>query len=183
MSCDGSAPAPLTPEEELTWRTLMRLMIALPRAVDEDLLRRSGLGLTRYVVLMRLSEAPGETLRMSDLAEAVSISPSRMTRVAQSMARDGLVVRNPDPSDARAALLTLTGPGRERLREAWPAHLAGVRALVMDHLSADDLPRVRMFTDLLLRAVEGGPVGPGAGDAGAEQIAAGTVADDEEGAR
>jgi DNA-binding MarR family transcriptional regulator len=156
MSPAGSAPAPLTPEEELTWRTLMRLMIVLPRAVDEDLLRRSGLGLTRYVVLMRLSEAPGETLRMSDLAEAASISPSRMTRVAQAMARDGLVVRNPDPSDARAALLTLTGEGGRTLREAWPAHLAGVRALVMDHLGAEDLPRVRRVTELLLRAVEGG---------------------------
>ncbi|NIZ90790.1 MarR family winged helix-turn-helix transcriptional regulator [Kineococcus rubinsiae] len=161
MSPDGSAPPPLTPEEELTWRTLMRLMVALPRAIDEDLLRRSGLGLTRYVVLMRLSEAPAHTLRMSDLAEAASISPSRMTRVAQSMAQDGLVVRNPDPSDARAALLTLTDEGRERLEEAWPAHLAGVRALVMDHLGAEDLPRVRRFTDLLLRAVEGSaPEGP-----------------------
>jgi len=146
----------------------MRLMVALPRAIDEDLLRRSGLGLTRYVVLMRLSEAPAETLRMSDLADAASISPSRMTRVAQAMARDGLVVRNPDPRDARAALLTLTDAGRERLREAWPAHLAGVRALVMDHVDAQDLPRVRRFTELLLRAVEG---------------AADEVADDEEGAR
>ena len=157
MSPDGSAPAPLTPDEELTWRTLMRLMIALPRAIDEDLLRRSGLGLTRYVVLMRLSEAAEHTLRMSDLAEAASISPSRLTRVAQSMAQDGLVVREPDPSDARAALLRLTDRGRARLEEAWPAHLAGVRALVMDHLGPEDLPRVQRFTDLLLRAVEGGP--------------------------
>ena len=167
MPPPGSTPAPLTPEEELTWRTLMRLMIALPRAVDEDLLRRSGLGLTRYVVLMRLSEAPAETLRMSDLADAASISPSRMTRVAQAMARDGLVVRNPDPGDARAALLTLTGAGREQLREAWPAHLAGVRALVMDHLGAEDLPRVRRVTELLLRAVEGPAVADGDGDGAA----------------
>ncbi|NAZ83411.1 MarR family transcriptional regulator [Kineococcus sp. R8] len=152
---DGSAPAALTPQEEEAWRALMRLMVALPRAIDEDLLRRSGLGLTRYVVLMRLSEAPERTLRMSELAEAASISPSRMTRVAQSMAHDGLLSRSPDPTDARAALATLTDAGRQRLEEAWPAHLAGVRALVLDHLGPGDLPRVQRVTEQLLRAVEG----------------------------
>ncbi len=146
---------PLTPAEERTWRTLMRLMMLMPRAIDEDLCRRTGLGLTRYVVLMRLSEAPDRTLRMSDLAEAVSISPSRMTRIIQSMLSEGLVTRQMAPSDGRASLATLTEKGLHRLQDAWPAHLAGARRLVMDHLDPRDLADFNRMTERLLRGIEG----------------------------
>jgi DNA-binding MarR family transcriptional regulator len=135
----------------------MRLMMLMPRAIDEDLCRRTGLGLTRYVVLMRLSEAPECTLRMSDLAEAVSISPSRMTRIIQSMVGEGLVNRQVAPSDGRASLATLTEKGLHRLQDAWPAHLAGARRLVMDHLDPRDLADFNRMTERLLRGIEGSP--------------------------
>jgi len=148
------APQPLTPPEERTWRTLMRLMMLMPRAIDEDLCRRTGLGLTRYVVLMRLSEAPERALRMRDLAEAVSISPSRMTRIIQSMVSEGLVTRQVTPADNRASLAALTDKGLRRLQDAWPAHLAGARRLVMDHIAPRDLASFDRITERLLRAVE-----------------------------
>ena len=148
------APQPLTPAEERTWRTLMRLMMLMPRAMDDDLCRTAGLGLTRYVVLMRLSEAPERTLRMSDLAEAVSISPSRMTRIIQSMVSEGLVTRQTAPSDGRASLATLTEKGLHRLQDAWPAHLAGARRLVMDHLDPRDLADFNRMTERLLQGIE-----------------------------
>ena len=77
----SDALQPLSPIEEQTWRALIRLMVQMPRAIDADLSRRGGLSLTRYVVLMRLSEAEDRALRMSGLADAASISPSRMTRI------------------------------------------------------------------------------------------------------
>ena len=129
----------------------------MPRAIDEDLTRRSGIGLTRYVVLMRLSEAPGRALRMSELAEAVAISPSRMTRIIQPMIAEGLVTRQPVPDDGRASLAVLTDKGLRRLREAWPAHLAGARALVMDNIDAADRPDLDRITRRLLRAIEASP--------------------------
>lgn len=132
-------------------------MVVLPRAIDEDLTRRAGIGLTRYVVLMRLSEAPAQALRMSDLAEAAAISPSRMTRIIQSMAVEGLVTRQPVPGDGRASLAILTDQGLRRLREAWPAHLAGVRALVMDHIDPADQPDLDRVTQRLLQAAEASP--------------------------
>jgi len=151
-----SEPAvqPLTPGEERTWRALIRLMVQMPRAIDEDLSRRGDLSLTRYVVLMRLSEASGQALRMSDLAEAASMSPSRMTRIIQSMITEGLVARQVVPGDRRASLATLTPTGLKRLEEAWPAHLAGVRALVLDHIDADDLPDFNRVTERILHAIE-----------------------------
>ena len=151
----ASGEPALTPAEERAWRSLVRLMVLLPRAIDEDLTRRDGLGLTRYVVLMRLSEAPQRTLRMSDLAESASISPSRLTRIVQAMTADGLITREEAPGDARACLATLTAAGLERLQAAWPAHLAGVRALVLDHLEPRDLAGLHRATERLLRVVEG----------------------------
>ncbi|CAA9331492.1 MAG: hypothetical protein AVDCRST_MAG29-1079 [uncultured Nocardioidaceae bacterium] len=145
---------PLSPPEERAWRSLIRLIVALPRAIDEDLTRRSGLGLTRYVVLMRLSEAPDHALRMTELAQAASISPSRMTRVIQSMTAEGLVTRQVVVDDARASLATLTDAGMERLREAWPAHLAGVRNFVLDHIAGEELADFTRVTERLLRAAE-----------------------------
>ena len=114
-------------------------MIQMPRAIDEKSYRRSGLTLTRYVVLMRLSEAPDRALRMSDLAEAASVSPSRMTSIVQFMVGLGLVTRRQLVGDGRASLAALTDSGLQRLQEVWPAHLAGVRALVLDHVDPANL--------------------------------------------
>jgi DNA-binding MarR family transcriptional regulator len=151
------APQPLSPSQERTWRALIRLMVQMPRAIDDDLSRRAGLSLTRYIVLMRLSEVPDRALRMSDLAEAASMSPSRMTRIIQSMITEGLVTRQVVPGDRRASLATLTDAGLQRLQEAWPAHLAGVRALVMDHIDPADRADFNRVTERLLRAVENAP--------------------------
>jgi DNA-binding MarR family transcriptional regulator len=153
MSTEPAAE-PLDACEEQIWRALVRLLVLLPRAIDDDLSRRTGISLTRYVVLMRLSETPGRALKMSELAEAAAMSPSRMTRIVASMVSEGLVTREVVPGDARAGLATLTDAGLERLRTAWPEHLAGVRALVLDHIPPDDLAAFTRVTELLLAAVE-----------------------------
>ncbi|MEU2421420.1 hypothetical protein ABZ619_10365 [Streptomyces sp. NPDC007851] len=53
-----AADDPLTAQEDRFWRALMRVTVALPRSLDDDLLRSTGLTLTECVVLMNLS-APG----------------------------------------------------------------------------------------------------------------------------
>lgn len=147
----GAVPLePLTPDEEGAWRALVRLMVVLPRAIDDDLGRRAGVGLTQYVVLMNLSEAADRQLSMSELAERSAISPSRMTRVIDALERDGMVVRGAAPDNHRISLARLTDTGLERLRAAWPEHLAGARELVMDHLAAAELAP---FTDVVQRLI------------------------------
>jgi DNA-binding MarR family transcriptional regulator len=137
-------------------------MIILPRAVDDDLARRTGMGLTTYTVLMNLSEAPERRLRMSDLAARSNISPSRMTRVVDALERGGLVVRSSTPENHRVSLATLTDAGLARLRQAWPAHLAGARELVVDQLSPEELPGFTAVVRRLIASVEGeGPPPPG----------------------
>ncbi len=78
-------------EEELLWRSLMRLAITVPRAMGDALERSSGLNGTEYHVLMHLSEAPTRQLRMSGLAERTALSAGRMTHVVDDLIKRGLV--------------------------------------------------------------------------------------------
>jgi DNA-binding MarR family transcriptional regulator len=139
---------PLTSEEEAFLRAFVRAMITVPRAFDADLLREQGMSVSEYGVLMHLSEAPDRRLRMSDLAAASALSLSGMTRIVSRLEGQGMVRRERCATDARGWLAVLTDAGLQRLRAAWPTHLASVRRHMMDHLSDVDLPE---FTAALLR--------------------------------
>ncbi|WP_327398925.1 MarR family transcriptional regulator [Streptomyces sp. NBC_01288] len=128
------APEPLTSAEDRLWRSLQRLLVALPRALDEDLLRSTGLSLSQYIVLMQLSEADGDRMRMTGLATATALSASRVSRVVETLRGQGLVVKQPHPTDARGSVAVLTEAGRQRLLGAYPAHLSSARRRVLDQL-------------------------------------------------
>ena len=81
-------------------------------------------------------------LRMSQLAEAVLLTRSGLTRLVDRLERRGLVERRKCPSDARGFLAVLTEEGLRRLEEARPTHLAGVRRLFLDLLEPDELERL-----------------------------------------
>ncbi|MFD4506998.1 MarR family winged helix-turn-helix transcriptional regulator [Streptomyces sp. NPDC058457] len=141
-----SAEDPLTAQEERFWRALMRVIVALPRSLDDDLLRTTGLTLTEYVVLMNLSEAENQELRMADLASATALSASRITRVVDALQSRGQVVKRRYEGDARGNVATLTPEGLKRLRDAYPVHLASARKRVMDLLDGRSVPAmVRQF--------------------------------------
>jgi DNA-binding MarR family transcriptional regulator len=147
------ADQPLNDDEELVWRSLMRLVFTLRPMLDEDLQRSCGLTSTEYSVLMHLSEAPERQLRMSDLAERTNLSPSRISRVIDTMARDELVERRPGSDDGRSTFAALTRTGLSALRRAWPHHLRSVRKRAFDHLSSDE---IRMLGPILQRLSEAG---------------------------
>jgi DNA-binding MarR family transcriptional regulator len=137
----GVADLPLNGDEELVWRSLMRLVFTLRPALDEDLQRSCGLSSTEYSVLMHLSESPDRQLRMSELADRTSLSPSRISRVVDGMTRVGLVERRPG-----------SGSG-STLRRAWPHHLRSVRQRAFDHLTAEE---TRALGSMLQRLAEAG---------------------------
>jgi DNA-binding MarR family transcriptional regulator len=145
--------APLNDDEDLVWRSLMRLVFTLPRALGEDLQRTCGLSSTEYTVLMHLSEASDGQLSMSELARRTNLSPSRITRVIDSMARYELVERRPGALDGRTTLALLTKTGVAALRRAWPHHLRSVRERAFDHLTPEE---TRQLGPLLQRLADGG---------------------------
>ena len=132
--------SPLTSDEEAAWRALGRLVIVLPRLIDAEMLRREGLTHSEYLVLVVLSEAPERSQRMSELTAQVPITPSGLTRLMERLERQGLVTRQQASGDGRGQVGTLTDAGFDRLRAAWPGHLADVRRIVLDNLSELDLP-------------------------------------------
>jgi DNA-binding MarR family transcriptional regulator len=90
-------------------------------------------------VLVRLSEAPGRTLRMSELAGELAHSRSRLTHTVRRMEAAGLVERAPCLEDARGVNCTMTETGWQRLVAAAPAHVASVRARLVDVLTPEQM--------------------------------------------
>ncbi len=121
-------------------RAFARAVITVPRALDADLLRGQGMSLSEYNTLMNLSKAPGQRLRMGDLTAACALSISGMTRIVTRLAEQDLVRRERSPDDGRGQNAVLTDRGLQRLRRAWPTHLASMRRHVLDHLQGLDLP-------------------------------------------
>jgi DNA-binding MarR family transcriptional regulator len=138
MTADG----PLDPEEERLWRALMRVMVLLPKALDDDLLKSTGLTLSEYSVLMHLSEAADRELRMTDLATATALSVSRISRVVDMLQARGWVAKRRHAKDARGSVASLTGEGLRRLESAYPTILLSARRRVVDHLDRASLSGV-----------------------------------------
>jgi DNA-binding MarR family transcriptional regulator len=175
MTQDQQPVTPLTQQEEAVWRALSRAVLVLPRALDADLLGSQGLNLNEYSVLMNLSEAPGRSMRMSELADYVSISVSGLTRVVERLSHHGLVERAKTPSDGRGQVAVLTPAGLDRLQQAWPAHLASVRRHVMDHLDGIDLTALARALSAMAATEVGPPARrrqPAAAASGARSTAA-----------
>jgi DNA-binding MarR family transcriptional regulator len=138
----GPAVVPLSVQEEAFLRAWSRAALTVPRALDADLLIGQGMSLSDYRALMYLSEAPGRSLRMSDLASACALSLSGMSRIVSRLEVQGLVERERAFCDGRGLNAVLTDAGLRRLRRAWPTHLASVRRHMMNHLSELNLPVV-----------------------------------------
>jgi DNA-binding MarR family transcriptional regulator len=132
----------LTSAEETLWRALMRIVKILPRDLDSDLMHGVGVSASDYTTLMHLSEAPNRELRMTDLASATGLSPSRMTRLVDDLQSRSLVTKVASSTDARGNVARLTPRGMTKLRAAWPVHLASVRSRFLDHLDTAQIKLV-----------------------------------------
>lgn len=132
----------LTPEELAAWAGFLRTHARLTRVLDEELRREHDLPLTTYDVLVQLESAPDRSMRMSELADAVLLSRSGLTRLVDRLEREELLERRDCPDDARGLLAALTPAGLARLHEARPTHLGGVRRLFLAPL--DDAERRRL---------------------------------------
>ncbi|MER7417587.1 MarR family transcriptional regulator [Micromonospora peucetia] len=116
------------------WRAYIEASQRLYTRLEDDLRAGSALTFADYHVLVLLSEAPGQRLRMGELASRLIFSPSRLTYQISTMQRRGLVARESCPDDRRGSEAVLTAAGLLALREAAPRHLLSVREHLMDDL-------------------------------------------------
>jgi DNA-binding MarR family transcriptional regulator len=168
-----ATPRWLDDDEQRAWRGLVEVFGRVLAVLDAELQTEHGLSAGDYAVLVSLSEAPGERLRMCDLAQRLQLSPSGLTRRMDGLVRLGLVDREPSPCDRRVLLAALTSDGRAAVLRAAPDHVEGVRRHLLDHISREQLAVIAEAFD----AVRDATVQPGssARTASIESASAGSL--------
>ncbi len=127
-----------------SWRSFLRAHATITRALEAELLAEQQLSLAAYDVLVQLVEAPGRRLRMTELADAVLLSRSGVTRLVDRLEKAGLVSRCPVAGDGRGVAAELTEAGLNRLRTASRTHLSGVMRHFVEPLGDDLAPLERI---------------------------------------
>jgi DNA-binding MarR family transcriptional regulator len=135
------------------WAALLRVHAALVPVLDRELQSACGLPLTWYDVLLELNSAPGRRLSMGELGEKAVVSRTRVSRVVDQLAADGLVAREANPDDRRSAYAAITETGRKRLRAAAPVYLAGIRRHFASRLTAAESRGVAIALEKVLAAL------------------------------
>ena len=140
----------LTPNELNAWLAYVATTNLLDGALDRQLQRESGMPMAYYLILAMLSDVPGRTLRMSDLAAVTQSSQSRLSHAVGKLEHNGWVRRTPCPDDRRSTLAQLTDAGFAALAAAAPGHVQAVRKLVFDRLTAEQVCQLREIFSAVL---------------------------------
>ena len=128
----------LDAHEMAAWRAYIETFGDLYAAIERDLAVH-GLTLGDYQVLVYLSEAEGDSMRMCDLADVLQLSPSGLTRRLDGLVKSEHVTRRPSENDGRVMNAVLTDLGRRLLTDTAPHHVDSVRRHVFDHLDATEV--------------------------------------------
>ena len=124
------------------WGALLQVHAAVVPVLDHKLMTDAGMPLRFYDVLLELAAAPERKLRMTELADRVVLSRTRVSRLVDEMVAAGLVVREQNPHDGRSAYAALTASGLERYRKAAPVYLAGIEEHFAHGLSDRELKAI-----------------------------------------
>jgi DNA-binding MarR family transcriptional regulator len=133
----------LTQEEQQIWRAFMSANTEFTAHLDRQLRRDSGMPMAYYEILVRLSEAPGRCLRMSELADVSLSSRSRLSHAVSALEKSHWVVRRPADADRRGWVCELTDEGFTALAAAAPGHVTAVREHLFDVLTPEQLATLR----------------------------------------
>jgi DNA-binding MarR family transcriptional regulator len=144
----------LSEEEERAWRGLLESHAALVTALDARLLAEHNMPLGSIEALIQIAHAEQGSLSVSELADRIRLSPSRTSRLAMELEREGLVERQRDAADSRSTRVAATKAGRERLLEAAPAYFSTIRAHLFEGLGERD---VKQLARILGRIQTGRP--------------------------
>ena len=142
------SPARPDAERLAVWRSFLEAHAAITTKLGAELQEQRGLPLGWYEVLLHLQEAGGR-LRMQELAGALIVNKSSLTRQVDRLEEEGLVLRERASHDGRGQFAVITSKGREALRRAAPVHLRGIQRHFAAHLTDSDVIALsRAFTKL-----------------------------------
>lgn len=129
----------LDDDEQQVWRAYLAVSRKLFAAIDRQMQDESGMPQTYYIILAMLSEAPNRSLRMSELADIVSSSPSRLSHAVDRLEERGWVRRERDAADRRGNRTVLTEEGWGVVQQSAPGHVRTVREHLFDLVTPEEL--------------------------------------------
>lgn len=150
METTRPAPRWLDDDEQATWRAFLTAGKLLFDQLDRELQDDTGMPHSYYEVLVGLSESPDRQLRMTELADRLLWSRSRLSHAVNRLEEVGWVERAACPTDHRGAYAVLTHEGFEVLRQAAPVHVEGVRTHLFDQLSQAQVRQLRGISDAIV---------------------------------
>lgn len=137
----------LNPAEDRAWRAWLAMSERVRSQIARDLMADSSLSDADYMVLVQLSEAADRRVRMTDLADRLNWSKSRLSHQLARMQARGLVEREECPSDARGAFAVLGACGLAEIERAAPKHVASVRRHLIDVLEVEQLTQLATIAE------------------------------------
>lgn len=146
----------LSAAEQRAWRNYIEATTMLLDALDRQLQQDSGMPHGYYEILVRLSELPERTMRMSELAAATRSSRSRLSHAVARLEERGWIERTDCATDRRGQLARLTDAGLQALRDAAPGHVGAVREHVIDRLSAEQITQLEQIAARIVDGLAGG---------------------------
>ena len=140
-------------EKVKTWHYLCQIHCKVLTALAAEMQTEHDIPLTWYYVLFHLNSNPRSGLRLQDLAEAIDLSQSGLTRLLDRMAEAHLVERKPCPSDRRGAYAIITETGQTKLVDATPTYLRGIDEHFRQHLNESDLAALDSVFNKILTTI------------------------------
>ena len=144
----------LDAEEQKAWRAWLFSTQLLQDRLDRELTHGTGISHAYYEILVALSEAPGQMMRMSELADRCLSSRSRLSHAVSRLEERGWVRREACADDARGQLAVLTDEGFAALEAAAPIHVESVRTHLFDQLTREQVEHMRDLGETLLRHLD-----------------------------
>lgn len=139
-----------SPEHARAWEGFLELSRHLRREADGVLEPVDRLTVSMLGIMGRLARADDRTLHQTEIAEAMGLSFSRVSRLIGTLEARGLVERRPCPTDARAVNVTLTGDGQALAQKAQDAVFAFVEERFFATLTA---PEIATLADVFTRLI------------------------------
>jgi len=149
--CMPTQPDWLDPREDRAWRAFMHARHQVDARLQRHLLEDSGLTQADYEILAVLSEHHTGRMPAQELCALLQWEKSRLSHQARRMQDQGLIVREPNPADARSVMICLLPAGRRAIEDAAPLHVRDVRRYFIDLFTPAELDTLAGLNERVLR--------------------------------